>query len=132
VTASDAYTELGPAGPFTLYVRCRDAGGGAVDAFLGEAGPTGRVDLTTVSHTSGGPAATPDTSSDQIAAVTASTPLPLAQPSAPSAERSTTSADVLLASGAGSVHIDAWAQARATGAAPGPGCHFSASVTPLQ
>src|SRR4051812_23559831 len=31
VTASDAYTVLGSAGAFTLYVRCRDTGGGMAE-----------------------------------------------------------------------------------------------------
>lgn len=130
-SATNEFTELGKAGPFTLHTRCRISGG-TVDAHLIATGPSLTSDSTYVR--SGATTATVSaTESDiKVANPTIAAPKLLANSSANAGgDKQTTWVSGLLQAQS-SVSVQAWVRAETASGALTDSCRFSVIVTPLE
>jgi hypothetical protein len=121
------YTALGPAGAYTLLVRCTAASTN-VTADLAVAGPAGAVEETRKVS------ANVEVFSESLPAIAADSPVPLASMtgSATGNPLGIGWNSVRLSSGGQTVDVEAWTRASAPGGGRTAGCHYSASVTQVQ
>jgi hypothetical protein len=127
-TSGTDYLELGAAGPYTLLIRCLATSGTQVTADLALAGPAGVVEETRKVSTS------VDVFSESIPAFPASTPNPMASMTGNSTGNPIGIGwlSLRLSSGGQTVGVEAWVRGSSPGGGRTPGCHYSASVTPVQ
>ena len=121
--------QLGQAGPFTLYTRCRIKGG-TVDAYFTATGPAHMSDATYV-RSGGGPTISLTESRSESAATIAS-PRVLGNSAAAAGGNSQTNWISTLLQADSSVSIQAWVRADSAGGVQTDSCRFSAIVTPLE
>jgi hypothetical protein len=129
-SATDAYVELGKAGPYTLLTRCRISGG-TVDGTLAVAGPALTFDAVYITRAPG-TGTTTLTDSDIEVTPTLASPFAIGTAAAPSGAKVTvgwTSAQLLSDS---SVAIQSWVRAESAGGVLTDSCRISAIVTPLE
>jgi hypothetical protein len=129
-SATDAYVQLGKAGPFTLHTRCRISGG-TVDAALIVTGPALTLDAVYVSRASGSGTVTL-TDSDIEATPTIASPVVIGGIGSASGGKVGTAWTSALLQSNSSVAVQSWVRAESAGGELTDSCRITAIVTPLE